>query len=137
MIISRVRSRIPPPSVMRYPPAGRDRRANAEELPQSPDMGRRPRLTFLAYRAGSSRPSAADSHSSASTGERPPGARTGIPHYLRGGAFILLGVWGQKTPYEREGMDSPQDLKIASFKTMAIAMDGVSATETPRQSGGR
>jgi len=40
----RVRSRIPPPSVMRYPPAGRDRRANAEELPPSPDMGRRPRL---------------------------------------------------------------------------------------------
>jgi len=43
-----------------------------------------------------------------------------------------LGVWGRKTPYEREGMDSPQDLKIASFKTMAIAMDGVSVTETPR-----
>jgi hypothetical protein len=32
----------------------------------------------------------------------------------------------------REGMDSPQDLKLDSFKITAIAMDGVSVTETPR-----
>jgi len=35
----------------------------------------------------------------------------------------------------REGMDSPQDLKIASFKITAIAMDGERRRGAPVKAG--